>query len=60
MALEALIKLVTNIKSQGADNHFTLHSLDYAIAAMSANGWEIVELGAGRFKASKISDAEKA
>lgn len=60
MALEALIKLVTEIKSHHADEHFNLQSLDYANIAMQENGWEIADLGFGRFKARKIEDAQKA
>ncbi len=56
MALEALVKLVVNIKSQGAENHFDLHTLDYAEDALKANGWEIFKSGAfGRVTAKKIS-----
>lgn len=55
MALEALIKLVVNVRSQGAQDHFNLHSLEYAIEALKANGWEITESGAfGRVSAKKI------
>lgn len=52
MALEALIKLVSNIKSKGMSDQF--HSIEYAIEALDANGWEFVEVGAfGRVKAQK-------
>lgn len=59
MALEALIKLVTELEGSHTNWHVNQTTLSYAKQALSENGWEVYLDEFGRSYHRKIPHAQK-